>query len=150
KRLPVVTALELAIQLCEGLAEAHAKEIVHRDLKPANIFLTRASDGSQLVKILDFGISKWAQDLEQEGDLTHSGVVLGSPKYMAQEQFFAAGQVDARADVWSIGAIVYEMLTGSAPIQHANVATVCAELLSGTKPPPIRATAPEVPAKLEA
>src|SRR5208282_5881625 len=114
-RLPVPTALEYIVQICEGLAEAHAHGIVHRDLKPSNIYVTKRPDGTDLIKILDFGISKWSSHEEQVDELTQTGVVLGSPKYMAPEQLFGSANVDARADVWSIAAILYEMLSGRPP-----------------------------------
>jgi eukaryotic-like serine/threonine-protein kinase len=126
-------AVRYAIQICEGIAEAHAHGIVHRDLKPSNVFVTQSPDGLPLLKIMDFGISKW--DAETEG-LTISGTVLGSPKYMAPEQVFGAdvfgsGTVDSRADIWSIGVILYEMLAGVTPYKGPNLTRFCADLMSG-------------------
>ena len=130
--LPVHVALNYTLQLCEGIAEAHAHGIVHRDLKPSNLFITQNPDGSALLKIMDFGISKWKDD--EVGEITKDGTILGSPKYMAPEQIFGAGQIDARADVWSIAAICYEMIGGRTPYKEPTLARFCAEIMSG--PPP--------------
>src|SRR6201999_2058367 len=108
-RLPVDVALEYAIQICEGMAEAHALGVVHRDLKPSNVFVTHQADGTDLIKILDFGVSKWDVPDREAGEGTQAGLILGSPKYMAPEQMFTASKVDARADIWSIGAVLYQM-----------------------------------------
>src|ERR1019366_4279735 len=113
--MPIGTAIEYTVQVCDGIAEAHANGVVHRDLKPSNLFVTKRPDGSDLVKILDFGISKWSAGEAAVDELTQTGVVLGSPKYMAPEQLFGSSEVDARADVWSVGAIIYEMLCGRPP-----------------------------------
>src|SRR6478735_12588042 len=94
--LSVETAVGYMVQICEGMAEAHANNVVHRDLKPSNLYLTKRPDGSDLVKILDFGISKWNPTDEEVGELTRTGVVLGSPKYVAPEQVFGSAVVDAR------------------------------------------------------
>jgi serine/threonine protein kinase len=104
--LPIAQAIDFTVQICVGISEAHAAGIVHRDLKPSNLFITRRPDGSDLIKILDFGISKWSAEEAEVEELTQTGVVLGSPKYMAPEQLFGSSEVDSRADVWSIGAII--------------------------------------------
>ncbi len=150
-KLPLGVALDYIVQICEGLAEAHALGIVHRDLKPSNLFVTKRADGSDLVKILDFGISKWTAQHDREVDeLTQTGVVLGSPKYMSPEQLFGSASVDPRADVWSIGAIFYEMLTGRPPYDFPTLTRICAELAADRPPPPLSATVPDVPPALEA
>jgi serine/threonine-protein kinase len=143
-------ALDYIVQICEGLAEAHAIGIVHRDLKPSNLFVTRRPDGSELIKILDFGISKWSQGEEQLDELTQTGVVLGSPKYMAPEQLFGSASVDARADVWSIGAIFYEMLCGRPPFDFPTLTRICAELATDKPPPSLKALLPDLPDGIEA
>lgn len=149
--LSIERAIELTLQICDGLAEVHAAGIVHRDLKPSNIFLTKKNDGTELVKILDFGISKWtAPDDFAEEDLTKTGAILGSPKYMAPEQLFGSSSVDARADIWSIGAILYELVTGHVPFNEPSFARLCAELASGDPPEPPRSHAPDLPAELDA
>jgi len=131
--LPLDQALNYTLQLCEGIAEAHAHGIVHRDLKPSNLFITQNPDGSALLKIMDFGISKWKDD--EVGEITKDGTVLGSPKYMAPEQLFGGAPVDARADVWSIAAICYEMIGGRTPYTESTLARFCAEIMTGPPPP---------------
>jgi serine/threonine-protein kinase len=148
--LPIDLALDYAVQVCEGIAEAHANGVVHRDLKPPNLFITRRPDGSDLVKILDFGISKWTTRDAEVTDLTETGVVLGSPKYMAPEQLFGAANVDSRADVWSIGAIVYEMLAGRAAFDFTTFSRICAELSTDRMPPSLSEQRPEIPKALDA
>jgi hypothetical protein len=149
-RLPASTALDYIVQICEGLAEAHSHGIVHRDLKPSNLFVTKRHDGSDLIKILDFGISKWSAQEEHVEELTQTGVVLGSPKYMAPEQLFGSATVDPRADVWSIGAIFYEMLVGRPPYDFPTLTRICAELAADRPPPSLKALVPDVPDDLEA
>lgn len=140
-KLPLNIAMNYVLQLCEGIAEAHAHGIVHRDLKPSNLFITHAPDGTDLLKILDFGISKWSD--AEVGELTKDGMVLGSPKYMAPEQVFGATTIDTRADVWSIGAIFYQMLAGRTPYVETTLARFCQEIMSG--PPPRLDTVADVP-----
>ena len=149
-KLSVPLALDYVVQICEGLAEAHAIGVVHRDLKPSNLFLTQRADGSDLIKILDFGISKWSkQDAELDDELTQTGVVLGSPKYMAPEQLFGSGEVDARADVWSLGAILYQLLGGRPPFDQPTLAQMCAELSTERSPPSLVAINADVSDALE-
>ena len=151
QRLPLPTALDYVLQVCEGLAEAHANGIVHRDLKPSNLFLTKRPDGSELIKILDFGISKWSSnEADTDEELTAVGAVLGTPKYMAPEQLFGAETVDARADLWSIGAILYRLLAGRAPYDQPTVARMCQDLALDSPPPSLCALNPEVTPELEA
>src|SRR5215472_3905949 len=106
--LPVAESIDLLLQACEALAEAHKLGIVHRDLKPGNLFVTTASDGTPFVKVLDFGISK-STSLDSMS-VTGSAALLGSPRYMSPEQLQAPSSVDPRSDVWSLGVILYEML----------------------------------------
>jgi serine/threonine-protein kinase len=141
---------DYVLQACDALAEAHAVGIVHRDLKPSNLFLTKRADGSDLVKILDFGISKWRAGETEIDELTQTGVVLGSPKYMAPEQLFGSADVDARADVWSIAAILYEMLSGRPPFDLPTFTRICAELSTNKPPPSLIERRPDVTPELEA
>jgi eukaryotic-like serine/threonine-protein kinase len=137
--LPVEEALEIAVQAARGLAKAHGHGIVHRDVKPGNLFVTR--DGE--VKILDFGIAK----LTGETGHTRLGAVLGTPAYMAPEQ--TRGEtVDARADVWSLGVVLYEMLAGRRPFVGGSGAAVVHAVLHET-PEPLTHLRPEVPAELD-
>jgi serine/threonine protein kinase len=114
--LPIEEACEIAIQACEALAEVHAAGIVHRDLKPSNLFVTRKADGSPAVKLLDFGISKLTslggEDPGLDPALTQTATIMGSPSYMSPEQLKSTKEVDHRADVWSLGAVLYEAVTG--------------------------------------
>jgi serine/threonine-protein kinase len=143
--LPLQLALNYTLQICEGIAEAHAHGIVHRDLKPANLFVTRKSDGTDLIKIMDFGISKWNGG--EIGEITKDGTLLGSPKYMAPEQVFGTRAIDARADIWSIGAMLFEMVAGRTPYAETTLARLCAALVAGP-PPRLDELKPEIPARL--
>ncbi len=137
--LPVEEAAEIAVQTARGLAKAHAHGIVHRDVKPGNLFLTR--DG--VVKILDFGIAK----LTGETGHTRRGTLLGTPSYMSPEQ--TRGEpVDARADVWSLGVVLYEMLAGRRPFTGGSGDAVVHAVLHQA-PEPVTRLRPEVPAELE-
>ena len=107
KPLPVAEAIDYVLQICAGLAEAHAIGIVHRDLKPGNVFLTRLADGTTRIKILDFGISKDLYDTPGgEQSRTADGILVGSPLFMAPEQV-RADEIDTRTDLWAVGVILY-------------------------------------------
>ncbi|MFO0548448.1 MAG: serine/threonine-protein kinase [Polyangiaceae bacterium] len=122
--LPPAIAASLVAQACAGLAKAHEAGIIHRDLKPANLFLTVDDDDAITVKILDFGIAKIldaaAESEEASTSLTRTGSVLGSPRYMSPEQARAKKSLDARADIWSLGIVLYEAVTGETPHQSAT------------------------------
>jgi serine/threonine protein kinase len=148
-RLPLGQAVGYVIQICEGLAEAHAQGIVHRDLKPGNIFITKEHDGSELVKVLDFGISKWAAGGEESNELTKAGTMLGSPKYMSPEQLTGT-KVDPRADIWSIGAILYAMLTGKPPYNFSQMTQMFMAIASGKIPAAPSTVDPTIPATVDA
>jgi eukaryotic-like serine/threonine-protein kinase len=137
-------AVDLILEACEAIAEAHHHQIVHRDLKPENLFLVKQVDGSLLVKVLDFGISKQLGDNQRV--LTKPSTAIGSPQYMAPEQM--EGQdIDVRADVWALGAILYEMVTGKRAFTGETLAQVCVQVLSGNFTP-VCSLAPEVPVAL--
>jgi serine/threonine protein kinase len=148
KKLPTERAVSFVVQICEALAEAHAHGIVHRDLKPANVFITSRHDGAELLKVLDFGISKWRSG-ESSDELTRAGTMLGSPKYMSPEQLRGAG-VDGRADVWSIGAMFYEMLTGRPPFDFPNVMQTFVAVACGTPPSAPSTFEPSIPPEIDA
>ena len=130
-------AIELVIQACEALAEAHSLGIVHRDIKPTNLFLTSHPDGSLLLKVLDFGISKSPAGAELS--LTQTWSMLGSPAYMSPEQMRSARHVDARTDVWSLGAVLYEALEGHLPFQADSFSEMCV-MVAVDPPSPMSAT----------
>ncbi len=148
--LEVARALDYIIQACEGLAEAHAIGVVHRDLKPSNLFVTRRRDGTDLVKVLDFGISKaHLLDSADMDDLTAAGTMMGSPKYMSPEQLTDTARVDERADVWSLAVMLYEMLTGTPPFVAETHALTCMKVLGPNAPEPIRSRRDDVSPELE-
>jgi serine/threonine-protein kinase len=143
-------AIELVLQACEALAEAHSLGIVHRDLKPANLFLTHRADGTPSVKVLDFGISKVTQGTSQaEAALTHTTTIMGSPLYMSPEQIRATRTVDLRSDIWSLGVILYELLAGEAPFLGTTLPDISVKI-AVEPPPPLRAKRPDLSGILEA
>ena len=144
---PIDEAVDDLLQACEAIGEAHGRGIVHRDLKPQNLFETRRPDGSTLVKVLDFGISK-ALD-EQAPNLTSTDVVMGTPLYMSPEQVRSLKNVDHRTDIWSLGAILFELLT-AAPVFDATTASALCAAIAMDPPVPLRARRFEAPAELEA
>jgi serine/threonine-protein kinase len=127
-RVPMAQAVPILQGILAGLAAAHAQGIVHRDLKPDNVFLTRGPEGTFVVKVLDFGISKVMEVAGGMGSRTRTGMLLGTPAYMSPEQIKNARDVDQRADLWSAGVMFYEMLTGRvafpAPTEYARLAAV--------------------------
>ncbi|MEP7048839.1 MAG: serine/threonine-protein kinase [Pseudomonadota bacterium] len=143
-------AAECVRQAAAGIAAAHAQGIVHRDLKPSNLFLAQRSDGSPLIKVLDFGISKNMQvELESAaGSLTATRSVLGTPFYMSPEQVRDAKKVDFRTDVWSLGLILHELLSGSPAFEGTTLPGVCAAIVADP-PAALRLKRPEVPVELE-
>ena len=148
--VPVQTAVDYIIQICDGLAAAHALGIVHRDLKPSNFFLTERGDGTALVKVLDFGISKAAQsDGSPDPRLTETQAVFGSPTYMSPEQIRSSKNVDARSDIWSLGVALFELLTGKLPFMADNVAGLLASVIADA-PFHVSAFVAGVPPELEA
>lgn len=136
------------LQACEALAAVHASGIVHRDLKPANLFLTSRNDGTTVIKLIDFGISKATLPSETGDDfLTKTAVMMGSPQYMAPEQMLSTRDVDARSDIWSLGVILYHLLTGARPFPAKTVLEIYNLIQGGA--PLLRSTLPGAPEGLE-
>ncbi len=127
-------ALRIARQIADGLAAAHAAGIVHRDLKPDNVMLVERDGQRDLVKVLDFGIAKVKLDTTSEQPLTQMGMVFGTPEYMSPEQ--AQGfDVDARSDLYALGIISYEMLSGTSPFRHEDLVAILARQITLDPPP---------------
>ena len=147
-RLPYTEACTLVMQACEALAEAHAKGIIHRDLKPANLFLARTPGGGEMIKLLDFGISKTHAHGGGNHSLTKTSAVLGSPTYMPPEQMTSSSTVDARADLWALGIVLYELVTGAAPFEGDSLPALVASILQQT-PKPMSAHGVRVPPEFE-
>ena len=122
--------VDLMLQACEGIAEAHALGIVHRDIKPSNFFITQRPDGSMLLKILDFGISKTPVGHDE---LTGTQTVIGTPSYMAPEQMKSGRSADPRSDVWSIGVVIYQLISGRLPFSGESYAELVLKV--GLEPP---------------
>ncbi|MCW5805723.1 MAG: serine/threonine protein kinase, partial [Deltaproteobacteria bacterium] len=131
--LPVVVAVDYVLQACIGLAEAHALGIVHRDMKPANLFLAERPDGSAIVKVLDFGIAKTAGELAPE--LTQACTILGSPGYMSPEQLRGARDAGVRSDIWSLGIVLYELVSGRRPFDGGTFTDIAVRVTLDPPPP---------------
>ena len=137
----------ITIQVCRALAAAHAAGIVHRDIKPDNVFLAHRPGRRPLVKILDFGVSRPGENSPRQGRITRRGQVLGSPEYMSPEA--SRGEdVDARADVYAVGIILYQLLCGDVPFRHENYLEVL-QMHASQAPLPPRALAPDLPDAVE-
>jgi len=139
-------AASLCRQVGGALAAAHAKGIVHRDLKPDNIFIVRDTDiaGGERAKVLDFGIAKLASDQPGQQSMTRTGMVMGTPAYMAPEQCKGAGNVDQRSDLYALGCILFEMMCGRPPFVAEGAGEVMAHHIF-TPPPPPSSIAPVTP-----
>lgn len=150
--MAVETAIDYVLQTCEALAEAHALGIVHRDIKPSNLFLTTGVDGSPCIKVLDFGISKATSAIDAtrpDFGLTQTQTVMGSPQYMAPEQMRSSRRVDARTDIWGLGTILHELLTGAPPFVASSMPELFAMILQDPAPH-VRAQRGDVPADVDA
>lgn len=146
--LPIRDVVDYVLQTCEALAHAHAVGIVHRDLKPANLFLAKTATGGSVIKVVDFGISKSMKASPEEKRLTGQHV-LGSPVYMSPEQLRNAKTIDPLADVWSLGIVAYELLTGVPPFDGDGVGEIFAAILE-QEPPPLDRRTNAIPPELAA
>ncbi|MFQ3639391.1 MAG: protein kinase, partial [Chloracidobacterium sp.] len=148
KKLPYTTAIAIARQVCGALEAAHRSGVIHRDIKPENIFVAPQPDGAYLVKVIDFGIAKIVADTSKGGPpLTRQGMIIGSPHYLSPEQ--CTGQeLDARSDIYSLGIVLFETLTGKVPF--TAVTPVAVALLHANEPPPsMRSLNPDIPEALD-
>jgi serine/threonine-protein kinase len=151
-KLPVKDAVEYILQACEAIAEAHTLGIIHRDLKPANLFLTRRPDGSPCIKVLDFGLSKVGMHIEparRGASMTSTRQMLGSPVYMPPEQMLSPRDVDVRSDIWSLGVILFELLTAQPPFMGDSLPQLQGRVLGG-EPQKLTSVRPDAPPGLEA
>jgi serine/threonine-protein kinase len=129
-KLPLAQAVDFALQILSGLEAAHTVGVVHRDLKPDNVFVTPGPSGPFL-KLLDFGIAKVLEPAEAQRGLTRSGVVMGTAEYMPPEQLYAASDVDPRADLYALGVMLFEMLSGKRPAEGGDAEVIVGKVLSG-------------------
>jgi len=143
-KLSVTEACQILVPVCQGVSAAHAVGVVHRDLKPDNIFLCRSNAGGELPKVLDFGVAKLPQQAEATTNtLTASGMIMGTPLYMAPEQLKARA-VDGRTDVYALGVVLYEMLGGTVPFNANSYAELMVQVLTG-QPQALRVLNPSLP-----
>lgn len=132
-KLTLPESCALVADIREALAPAHQAGIVHRDLKPQNLFLSVGDDGERVLKLLDFGVAKQIHD---SGEMTHSGVIIGSPNYMSPEQAYGVRSVDHRSDLWAVAIILYRVLTGVRPWEGDNALELLLRVCTEPAPPP--------------
>jgi serine/threonine protein kinase len=145
--LAASVAVDYVLQACEALAEAHGKGIIHRDLKPANLFLTHRLNGERTIKVLDFGISKITSAGSRHFALTDTTTLMGSPAYMSPEQLESSRNVDVRADIWSLGVILHELILGELPFRGDSVPQLVRAILAADRIP--LTSRADVPSALE-
>ncbi|MDO9015856.1 MAG: protein kinase [Deltaproteobacteria bacterium] len=145
--LSPLSAIAVALPVMDALIAAHAAGIVHRDIKPENVFLHEMDDGTIVPKVIDFGIAKVIDVLDRM-ERTATGMVFGTPWYMSPEQALGDSSIDARTDVWSVGAMIYEMVCGTLPFGGTNPNAVMAQIIFG-RPTPLQHHWPDVPADLQ-
>ena len=150
--LPPDLALRILGQACLGLAKAHGAKVMHRDLKPANLFLAQRDEGELAIKILDFGIAKIKMDevVSVQPDLTRTNSMLGSPLYMSPEQARGSKDIDYRTDIWSLGVVLYKLLSGRTPFEDVEALGELIIAICGERTPPIQGFAPWVPPEVAA
>ncbi len=153
RQIDVETTVRITTHTARGLAKAHESNVVHRDLKPENIFLTKDEDGKLVVKIVDFGLAKFYEPTTADAEtvrLTREGALFGTPAYMSPEQAKGKGEVDHRADLWALGCIVYECLTGQTVWNvEQGVAMILAQIASAPLPKPSKLR-PDLPPTFDA
>jgi serine/threonine protein kinase len=149
-RLGVEPAVGYVLQALVALAAAHANGVVHRDLKPENLFCTRGQDGACLIKVLDFGISRLERPSQNRAatSMTSPSAVMGTPLYMSPEQLRDSRGVDARSDIWSIGVVLYELVTGVSPFSGASLGDIAIKIAT-EPPPPLALSDPSLASGLE-
>ncbi|MCA9596267.1 MAG: serine/threonine protein kinase [Myxococcales bacterium] len=147
-KLPIHEAVRHAMATCEALEEAHARGLIHRDVKPENLFLAEYPNGKRSLKLLDFGVSARFGAVATSRRMTQAGKSVGSPSYMSPEQMTTPDDTDQRTDIWSLGVVLYELLTGLRAFDGPTVPAICSAVLS-QDPPPVRAVRSEVSPALE-
>jgi eukaryotic-like serine/threonine-protein kinase len=148
--LPLHEVADYLLQACQAIAEAHALGIVHRDLKPPNLFLAESRDGSTCVKVLDFGVAKMAAETgaDPDGGMTRANTIMGSPRYMSPEQLVSTRDVDARTDVWALGVILYELLSGWPPFEGETLPDLGRAIMANP-PAPLQTYRRDLPPSVE-
>jgi serine/threonine-protein kinase len=145
---PPTRAIDYLLQACEALAEAHSLGIIHRDLKPPNLFRTKKPDGTSCIKVLDFGIAKVAGAVEESMGMTKTNTQMGTPLYMAPEQLRSSRNVDVRADIWALGAVLHELVIGKPPFPADSLADLAVAV--ATQPTPsLRKLRPDISLELD-
>src|SRR5262249_40184644 len=131
--IPIPVAVDYVLQACDAVAEAHELAIIHRDLKPANLFLTMSAHRKTSIKVLDFGVAKTVAP----GNLTLTGAatIMGSPAFMSPEQLRSAHPVDGRSDIWSLGVILWQLVTGQVPFGAETFTELCIRIAVDPLPP---------------
>jgi len=150
--LSIDEAVHYVLQAAEAVAEAHSQGIVHRDLKPENLYIIRRAGGTSCIKVLDFGLSKLdptEAGAERTPKLTQEEVAMGTPTYMAPEQWMGAANAEPASDQWALGCILYELILGKPPFEQAALPALFGQIV-GSPPPSMRNRKAEVPAELEA
>ena len=129
--MPAARAVDYVLQVCSALGDAHRLHIIHRDVKPENIFLARYRAAEPTIKLLDFGVARF---LDEGGQLTMPGSGVGSPRYLSPEQVQTPNAIDQRSDLWGVGLLLYELLTGLSPFAGMNTAQMCLAICRGPIP----------------